>query len=566
MLTLKGVFRTFVILNAITIVFFLATSGIFTSNENNFLEVVQSKFFYNKSLALKVLEKLDERSTPSSPHFRDVFMGLKRDSEYCAKVRNNFVEYPESYFNGMYFISDLHHKSLTRTKVLPVIGTDLMPKFAHELMKKKEKKIPKLLLDPRATIFFINSGIHNYHVIGKEIACLYQSYNHVIGAGSLTRKDHVARAAIEYTEKFKDKTQCFDGKKFFPQSRELRNETECRFWFDYLDSDEYQKEKQEKKIVFIRKIGLGSHQGKGVQPVDQTEEDRLREKYQNGTLCGKIQDSILIQHYISNPLLVLGHKFDFRIYMMIASTNPLIVYYHDGFLRVSLFEYNATSTEKGMHLTNTAQSIKAMKKAVAEGMNETEMRNFQMWNLTKFTDYLISIGKVKSRAWLDEFLRPAFQHAMQHLVRMTQHTFKPYSTSWELYGMDFMLDDDLNLWFIEANSGPVLKGTNKEKEILVTKMLKDMFEIVSSYLRSRLKRIIKYVNWLDRSGLAQLEGFRTAIISKEEQRKIEFDSISKNYLEEEFEIPSDNGWVKIVDENIDGLGRYNGMFALECFD
>jgi len=53
-----------------------------------------------------------------------------------------------------------------------------------------------------------------------------------------------------------------------------------------------------------------------------------------------------------------GHKFDFRIYMLIASTNPLTLYYHDGFLRVSLLIYNKNSTEKSMHFTNTALSKK----------------------------------------------------------------------------------------------------------------------------------------------------------------------------------------------------------------
>ena len=44
------------------------------------------------------------------------------------------------------------------------------------------------------------------------------------------------------------------------------------------------------------------------------------------------------------------------MYMLIASTNPLALYYHDGFLRVSLTKYDKNSNEKSGHLTNTAIS------------------------------------------------------------------------------------------------------------------------------------------------------------------------------------------------------------------
>ena len=31
--------------------------------------------------------------------------------------------------------------------------------------------------------------------------------------------------------------------------------------------------------------------------------------------------------------------------MLVASTDPLIVYYHDGFLRISMLKYNKDSSE-----------------------------------------------------------------------------------------------------------------------------------------------------------------------------------------------------------------------------
>ncbi len=46
------------------------------------------------------------------------------------------------------------------------------------------------------------------------------------------------------------------------------------------------------------------------------------------------EDLIVVQSYISNPLLISGYKFDFRIYVLVTSINPLRIYlYRDGMVR-----------------------------------------------------------------------------------------------------------------------------------------------------------------------------------------------------------------------------------------
>ena len=46
------------------------------------------------------------------------------------------------------------------------------------------------------------------------------------------------------------------------------------------------------------------------------------------------EDPIIVQSYIQNPLLINGYKFDFRIYVLVTSINPLRIYlYKDGLVR-----------------------------------------------------------------------------------------------------------------------------------------------------------------------------------------------------------------------------------------
>lgn len=53
--------------------------------------------------------------------------------------------------------------------------------------------------------------------------------------------------------------------------------------------------------------------------------------------------------------------------MLVSSVNPLRVFYHDGFLRVSLSKYDKHSTSADVHLTNTSKSAKIIQKVKETG-------------------------------------------------------------------------------------------------------------------------------------------------------------------------------------------------------
>ena len=63
----------------------------------------------------------------------------------------------------------------------------------------------------------------------------------------------------------------------------------------------------------------------------------------------------MIQRYITNPLLINGHKFDLRTYVLITSYEPLRIYvFQEGLARFASETYS-TRVDKGnkyMHLTN----------------------------------------------------------------------------------------------------------------------------------------------------------------------------------------------------------------------
>ena len=122
--------------------------------------------------------------------------------------------------------------------------------------------------------------------------------------------------------------------------------SECEEFFVHITSAEYKERKSAHPIQYLVKLGYGAHRAKGVFLLHEKNERSLLSSFQNGRRCGRKLKNLIAQTYIDDPLLLdKQNKFDFRIYLLVASTNPLIAYYHDGFLRVSLNAYDKDSSD-----------------------------------------------------------------------------------------------------------------------------------------------------------------------------------------------------------------------------
>ncbi|CAF3848799.1 unnamed protein product [Rotaria sp. Silwood1] len=88
----------------------------------------------------------------------------------------------------------------------------------------------------------------------------------------------------------------------------------------------------------------GLNQGKGIYLVRDIES--LKSKFaEMDSMDKKKQISMkpmkrVIQRYIMNPLLVQGKKFDIRCYMLISTVKPLLIFYHSGYIRLSMFDFD----------------------------------------------------------------------------------------------------------------------------------------------------------------------------------------------------------------------------------
>lgn len=97
------------------------------------------------------------------------------------------------------------------------------------------------------------------------------------------------------------------------------------------------------------------HRGRGVRFLEDKDVEKVMERLATKTPDQDKHGHDIVQRYVPNPLLLPPHgrKFDLRVYWLIASTNPVRVYYHDGTTRSSLESFDPDNMEDmGQHLTN----------------------------------------------------------------------------------------------------------------------------------------------------------------------------------------------------------------------
>jgi hypothetical protein len=108
----------------------------------------------------------------------------------------------------------------------------------------------------------------------------------------------------------------------------------------------------------------------------------------------------VISRYISNPLLINGHKFDLRIYVLVTSYEPLRVYvFKEGLARFASESYSAklNKNNKFMHLTN--YSINKKNSNFVQNQDKEQDDVGFKWSLSAFCNHLEQVGIDMDLLW-----------------------------------------------------------------------------------------------------------------------------------------------------------------------
>jgi len=287
----------------------------------------------------------------------------------------------------------------------------------------------------------------------------HQRVNHFRNHYELTRKDLTIknlkrlRKVLEKEDKMEEAAK-YD---FFPATYVVPAEYGL-FEIDF---------RRTPNIVWIMKP-IGKAQGKGIfmfTRISQISDWKKDHKWKSDSPQA---ETYIAQRYIDNPHLIGGKKYDLRIYVLVTSYSPLVVWlYRSGFARFSHSRYSMNTKELEntyVHLTNV--SIQKTSDKYNAGGCKWGIRNLKLFMMSTHGPAAVNqlFGDIQNL-----LLRTV--QAVHKVMIQDKHCF-------ELYGFDILIDDRLKAWLLEVNASPSLTAETPADYHIKFNLLEDMFNII----------------------------------------------------------------------------------------
>jgi len=214
-------------------------------------------------------------------------------------------------------------------------------------------------------------------------------------------------------------------------------------------------------------------------------------------------NNVVVQTYITSPLLINGMKFDLRVYVLVLSVNPLKVYiYKDGLARFATEKYSNPSQSNvknvKMHLTNYAinRKSKNFDREIGEGKGSKRYIADVFKEIASIKKYNITVDELWGKI-SDIVIKTllTIQPMLSQSCSTCHNGLKvPTSPCFEILGFDILLDSKLKAWILEVNHSPsftcdtILDFEIKRGVIINALRMIDFDNLIRSKLNKKIKQ------------------------------------------------------------------------------
>uniref|UniRef100_A0A183GM75 Tubulin--tyrosine ligase-like protein 9 n=1 Tax=Heligmosomoides polygyrus TaxID=6339 RepID=A0A183GM75_HELPZ len=190
------------------------------------------------------------------------------------------------------------------------------------------------------------------------------------------------------------------------------------------------------------------------------------------------KENSFVQEFVANPMLIDKRKFDVGIYTVVTSLHPLRAYVYDGdalirFCPEDYFPFDATNTDTyvvGDDYTPVWE-MPSLKRFFVD----------QKFGWRGALDaFLQSKGIDSTRMWseMHEIIAEVFRKQQPNMLRALK-SISSNGRFFELSRFDFVVDENLNVFLMEANMSPNLSsGHFSQNQVLYEQVLFNVFSLV----------------------------------------------------------------------------------------
>ena len=183
-----------------------------------------------------------------------------------------------------------------------------------------------------------------------------------------------------------------------------------------------------------------------------------------------ITEKIIVQKYIEKPLCYYGRKCDMRIWVLLTQQMKVFVY-KEGHLKTCSEKFDINNNKDAfIHITNYSFQKHCLNFQKFELGNEVPFHDFQ-----KYLDKEYKDKKVNVR----EHIMNQVKYIVELTMRSVKEKINPNKRSFcfEIFGYDFIMDVNLNVYLLEINTNPGLEISSPWIKAIVPRMVDDALRL-----------------------------------------------------------------------------------------